>query len=215
MSSTASLMIKPLLLVFLLLLTACTTLEEVPDSLNTGSWQTHQASLAGMHYWFLTGRAAINNGVESWQVNLLWLQQGDEFQIRLSGPFGAGQVQLTGNTAQVELLTSDNERFYSPNIDTLLYERTGVKMPVAELRYWLVGLPSPAGKETASIDKHGRLSLLQQGNWRVRYKRYVPVNGLVLPQKIFADKQDLDVRVVIDEWKLGVQTPDNPFNDKG
>lgn len=207
-------MIKLLRYAFLLLLTACTTVEEVPDSLNTGSWQAHKASLDDMQHWFASGRAAINNGVESWHVNLLWLQQGDNYQIRLFGPFGAGQVQLMGNNEQAELLTSDNERFYSHNIDTLLYERTGVKMPVAELRYWLIGLPSPGGKDAASIDKHGRLSRLQQGDWRVRYKRYVPVNGLVLPRKIFADKQDLDVRVVIDEWKLGVQTLDNPFNDK-
>ncbi len=207
-------MIRLLRFAFLLLLSACATLEEVPDSLNTGSWQAHKASLDGMHHWFASGRAAINNGVESWQVNLLWLQQGEDFQIRLSGPFGAGQVQLTGNNQQVELRTSDNERFYSQDIDSLLRERTGVKMPVSELRYWLVGLPSPAGKDAASIDKHGRLSLLQQGDWRVRYKRYVAVNGLVLPGKIFADKKDLDVRVVIDEWKLGVQTSDNPFNDK-
>jgi len=202
-------------LALLLLLTACTIVEEVPDSLNTGSWQAHQASLQGMHHWFATGRAAINNGTESWHVNMLWLQQGNNYQIRLFGPFGAGQVQLTGNSDQVELLTSDNERFYSHNIDTLLYERTGVKMPVAELRYWLIGLPSPAGKDAASVDSHGRLSRLQQGEWRVRYKRYVSVNGLVLPGKIFADKKDLDVRVVIDEWKLGIQTLNNPFNDKG
>ncbi len=208
-------MIKLFGVVFLLLLTACTTVKEVPDSLNTGSWQLHKTSLDGLQHWFASGRAAIHNGNESWHVNLLWLQQGDDFQIRLFGPFGAGQVQLKGNNKQAELLTSDNERFYSHNIDTLLYEQTGVKMPVAELRYWLVGLPSPGGKEVASINKHGRLSRLQQGDWQVRYKRYVPVNGLVLPRKIFADKPDLDVRVVIDEWKLGAKTLDNPFNDKG
>lgn len=208
-------MIKFLRLLLPLLLTACTTVEEVPDYLNTGSWQAHQASLADMRYWFASGRAAINNGVESWQVNLLWLQQGNDYKIRLFGPFGAGQIQLSGNDGVVELLTSDNERFYSDNIDSLLYERTGVKMPVAELRYWMIGLPSPGIANKTRIDKHGRLSRLQQGAWRVRYKRYVPVNGLVLPRKIFADKQDLDVRVVIDEWKLGTPTRDNPFNDKG
>lgn len=214
MSSTASLMIKILRLSFLLLLTACTTVEEVPDSLNTGSWQAHKATLDDMQHWFASGRAAIVNGVESWHVNMLWLQQGDNYQIRLFGPFGAGQVQLSGNGRTVELRTADDERFYSQNMDALLFERTGLRMPVAELRYWLIGLPSPNGNDAARVDKHGRLSSLQQGEWQVRYKHYVPVNGLVLPRKIFADKQDLDVRVVIDKWKLGVQTMDNPFNDK-
>lgn len=207
-------MIRTLFPAFLLLLTACTTVEEVPDALNTGSWHTHKADLEDVQHWFVTGRAAINNGTESWHVNLLWLQQGNDYQIRLSGPFGAGQVQLKGNADQVELLTADNERFYSSDIDSLLYERTGVKMPVAELRYWLIGLPAPGSKQAADVDKHGRLAHLRQGDWRVRYKRYMPVNGLVLPRKIFADKQELDVRVVIDKWKLGTITTDNPFNDK-
>ncbi|MDH5446121.1 MAG: lipoprotein insertase outer membrane protein LolB [Gammaproteobacteria bacterium] len=207
-------MIRALFFLLLLFQAACTTVQEVPDSLNTGSWQAHKASLDDMNHWFATGRAAINNGSESWHVNLLWLQQGDDYKIRLFGPFGAGQVQITGNEEQSELQTSDDERFYSTDIDTLLYARTGVKMPVAELRYWLLGLPSPGSKEAATIDKHGRLSQLKQGDWRVRYKRYMPVNGLVLPRKIFADKQDLDVRVVIDEWKLGPATTDNPFNEK-
>lgn len=207
-------MIRFLFLSFLLFLSACSSVQEVPDSLNSGSWQAHKSSLDGMHHWFASGRAAINNGVESWHVTLLWLQQGEEFKIRLRGPFGAGQVQLSGNATQAMLLTADNEKFYSDNIDRLLYERTGVKMPVAELRYWLMGLPSPLGKESAKIDKHGRLSILHQDSWRVRYKKYMPVNGLVLPRKIFADKKDLDVRVVIDEWKLGTMTTDNPFNEK-
>lgn len=201
-------------LFFLLLLTACTSIEEIPAPLNAGSWRAHKAAIDNVQHWFATGRAAINNGAESWHVNLLWLQQGEDYQIRLFGPFGAGQVQLSGNRDRAELLTSDNERFHSHDMDTLLYERTGVKMPVAELRYWLIGLPSPNGGEVATVDKHGRLSDLKQGEWRVRYKRYVPVNGLVLPRKIFAGKPDLDVRVVIDEWKLGVKTEDNPFSDK-
>lgn len=208
-------MIRSLFLASILVLAACSTVEEIPDALNTGSWQTHKASLDGMHHWFATGRASINNGVESWHVNLLWLQQGDEYQIRLFGPFGAGQVELKGDNSQVELLTAEDERYYSTDIDSLLFERTGVKMPVAELRYWLVGLPSPGHKQAADVDKHGRLARLQQDGWQVRYKRYVPVNGLVLPRKIFADKPGMDVRVVIDQWKLGTVSTDNPFNDKG
>ena len=207
-------MIRALFFALIISLSACSTVEEIPDALNTGSWQAHKASLDGMQHWFVSGRAAINNGSESWHVNLLWLQQGDNYQIRLSGPFGAGQVQIKGNNNQVELLTADDERFYSSDIDSLLYARTGVKMPVAELRYWLIGLPSPGRKQAASVDRHGRLSRLQQGDWRVRYKRYMPVNGLVLPRKIFADKEQLDVRVVIDQWKLGTVTTDNPFNEQ-
>jgi len=206
-------MIRFSLLFFAVLLSACSTVEPLPS--DDGTPEQHQDSLKGFHHWFISGRAAIQNGVESWHVNLLWLQQADDYQIRLFGPFGSGQVQLNGNPARVELLTSADERYMASDADQLLYEKTGVRMPVNELRYWLVGKSSPNGHKEARYDRHGRLTLLQQGEWRVQYKSYTLVNGLVLPSKIFAKKDDLDVRLVIDAWQAGVKAQDNPFNDPG
>ena len=199
------------LLVFAVLLSACSTVATLPTEDATP--QQHQDSLKGFQHWFVSGRAAIQNGIESWHVNLLWLQQADDYQIRLFGPFGSGQVQLTGNAGRAELATSEDERYIARDADQLLYERTGVRMPVNELRHWLVGQHSPNGHDKARYDRHGRLISLQQGEWRVQYKAYVAVNGLVLPSKIFAQKDDLDVRLVIDEWQLGATAEDNPFND--
>lgn len=194
-------------------LSACSTLpEQLPEET---SWKARQAELTGLQHWFVSGRVAIQNGVESWHVNLLWLQQADVYQIRLFGPFGAGQVQLKGNAAGAELLTSDEEYFVAQDVDQLLYEKTGVKMPVSALRYWMLGLPAPNGQDKKQINGDGRLLLLQQSDWKVRYKRYTAVNGLALPKKIFARRHDLDVRVVIDKWELGVPTDSNPFNEPG
>lgn len=196
-----------------LILSACSTLpEQLPVE---ESWQARQDELSGVQHWFVTGRVAIKNDTESWHVNLLWLQQADDYQIRLFGPFGAGQVQLKGNANGAELLTSDNESYFANDVDLLLYEKTGVKMPVSELRYWMLGLPAPNGQDKKQLNQDGRLISLQQSDWKVRYKRYTAVNGLALPKKIFARKHNLDVRVVIDEWKLGVPTDSNPFNEPG
>ena len=199
----------PVLLV--LLLSACSTVTPLPTEDATP--QQHQESLKDFQHWFISGRAAIQNGYESWHVNLLWLQQAEDYQIRLFGPFGSGQVQLAGNAGRAELSTSEDERYIASDADQLLYERTGVRMPVNELRYWLIGRHSPKGHDQARYDRHGRLTSLQQGEWHVQYKAYKAVNGLVLPSKIFAQKDDVDVRLVIDQWQLGATAKDNPFND--
>jgi len=192
-----------------LFLAACSSTPHLPSET---SWNDRQQNLSDLNHWFVSGRVAIQNGVESWHVNLLWLQQADEYKIRLYGPFGAGQVQLKGNSHHAELLNSDAERFVASDVDQLLYDKTGVKMPVSELRYWMLGLPAPNGQNKTQLDKTGRLKILHQSNWQVRYKRYGSVNGLVLPTKIFAHRHDLDVRVVIDKWELGVPSETNPFN---
>lgn len=196
---------------YALLLSACSTLPDLESENEV--WSDREAELSGVKHWFVTGRVAIRNGVESWHVNLLWLQQADEYQIRLFGPFGAGQVQLKGDLSGVELLTADNEMHYANDVDQLLYDATGVTMPLAELRYWMLGLPAPNGKDVKHLNSQGRLKMLQQSDWKVRYKRYTKVNGLILPKKIFARQGELDVRVVIDKWELGTPKDSNPFND--
>ncbi|MDH5181356.1 MAG: lipoprotein insertase outer membrane protein LolB [Gammaproteobacteria bacterium] len=199
-------------LVITLLVSACQSMpEKLPQNV---SWETHQAEISAVRYWFATGRVAIKNGTESWHVNLLWLQQADVYQVRLYGPFGAGQVHIKGNRDGAELQTSD-EKHFARDVDFLLYETTGVRMPVSELRYWMVGLPSPNGHDTKQVGADGRLEKLQQADWQVDYKRYTVVNGVTLPKKIFARNSRLDVRVVIDKWELGVPNEDNPFNDPG
>ncbi|MDH5777501.1 MAG: lipoprotein insertase outer membrane protein LolB [Gammaproteobacteria bacterium] len=195
-----------------LLLAACSTNPQLPSET---SWHDRQQELSDLNHWFVSGRVAIKNGVESWHVNLLWLQQADEYRIRLHGPFGAGQVQLKGDSYQAVLSNSDDQHYTASDVDQLLYDRTGVKMPVSELRYWMLGLPAPNAKNKTQLDKTGRLKSLQQSDWNVHYRRYDVVKGLVLPTKIFARKHDLDVRVVIDKWELGLPSEDNPFMEEG
>lgn len=203
---------KSLLFVFILLLSACSSLPDAP--VGTQSWVERKAELSDVKHWFVTGRVAIKNGVESWHVNLLWLQQADDYQIRLSGPFGAGTVQLKGNSNGAELQTSDDKRYFSYDVDQLMFDATGVQMPLAELRHWMLGLPAPGSEEVIKLNADGRLQTLQQSDWKVRYRRYTIVNGVILPNKIFAKQNELDVRVVIDKWELGIPNEDNPFNNE-
>ena len=78
-------------------------------------------------------------------------------------------------------------------------------MPVAGLRYWVVGLASPGQKDHPKLDQQGRLAYLEDEGWKVRFKRYSQVSGVDLPRKVFIVKNDkeLDVRLVVDNWKLG------------
>lgn len=188
-------------------LTACTTVPvESPVTDPDTAWMAHQKQLEGVQYWYLSGRVAVQNGVEAWHLDLSWSQKGEDYQVQLSGPFGAGRVMLVGNAQGVLLTDSDNQKFYADSAEKLLYETTGVTMPVEGLRYWIVGLTGPQQKTKPELDKQGRLAYLEDAKWKVRFRGYMPVNGLQLPRKIFIDRADkeIDVRLVVDDWKLGV-----------
>ena len=65
------------------------------------------------------------------------------------------------------------------------------------------GLPNwNIDKEKQNLDEYGRLALLQQDDWRVRFKRYNNVEKHELPQKIFIERNGLKVKIFVDEWDL-------------
>jgi outer membrane lipoprotein LolB len=183
---------------------ACTT---VPESRPTDqSWNERQQQLSRIAYWSMRGRLAVNNGVEAWNLNVSWRQRDGDYQIELHGPFGAGKVLLKGNPQGVVLRNSDDQTYYATEPETLLYAQTGVTMPVDGLRYWILGLPQPGADSKPQLDEHGRVKQLHQAAWEVDFRHYVTVNGVELPRKIFITKpgKDIDVRLVVDQWQLGV-----------
>jgi len=149
---------------------------------------------------------AVRNGVESWHLSINWQQQGDRYVIQLAGPMGSGQVQLRGDGRGVVLDDGENAPLSSSEPEALLYESTGLQIPVSGLRYWIRGLPDPRLTNGAPALENGRLKLLEQGGWRLRFRGYQQVNDMFLPQKLFMQRKDkeLDVRLVIDQWQLGL-----------
>jgi outer membrane lipoprotein LolB len=188
----------------LLLMAGCTGLppRPVPESAQQ-SWTLRQQELKQIDGWQLKGRVAIVNGVEAWHLNVNWLQNDGDYRIEMWGPFGAGRVQLRGNEQGVRLIDSDQYVYYSTDPESLLYEHTGVKMPVAGLRYWILGLADPGqSQKQPVVDRYGRLASVQQNAWNVELQRYTRVGQMELPDKLSVNKDDLRVKMVVDNSKL-------------
>ena len=199
---------KYLVLIVVVLLSACTTTQ--PDlsssAENNFAWKKHQKQLDKVQGWHVKGRMAVANGSEYWSINLDWEQYEDTYIIYLSGPFGAGNVKLMGSSNGVILTDSDKSSFFARDPDELLYQQTGVKMPVASLRYWILGMPEPGHAYKQVIDEDGRLENLDRNPWHIQFKRYTQIEGLSVPDKIFITKgQDLSVRMIIADWELNTR----------
>lgn len=189
-------------------LTACTsTPPRVFVADPEKKWEQRQTELSKINDWHLAGRVAIINGVESWHLDMQWQRHHDKYILDLSGPFGAGHTQLTGSNDGVVLVDSDQNYFYAESSERLLREVTGLRMPVNSLLHWMRGLPNwKVNKDKQLIDEFGRLAMLQQDGWRVRFKGYSNVGQHELPQKIFISGYDLKIKIFIDEWDLKSKT---------
>jgi outer membrane lipoprotein LolB len=190
-------------LALLAALGACTTapLSEAPAKDPAAAWRRHSARMAAIHDWDIEGRIAIRSYNEAVNANLRWQQHGDDYQIHLSGPFGSGAVYLSGTPGAVRLKTDDQE-MVADNAETLLYQATGLLVPIESLKYWIRGLPQPDSGSTQALDPQGRLARIEQGRWKVRFRAYAPVSRQQLPAKVFVDNHQLSVRIVIDKWSL-------------
>ena len=182
-----------------------TTQPRVPVENRESTWASRQGELSAIKYWRLSGRLSVSQGDEAWNLSLEWQQKDEDYQISIYGPFGAGKVRLTGNAHGVMLKNADDESYYADHPEELLYQQTGVLMPIEGLRYWVMGLASPQQIIKPKIDPLGRLAFLEESNWKVDFKRYMQVSGMDLPRKVFIVKsaEEIDVRLVVDKWTLG------------
>ncbi len=198
---------RRLIPLLLLSLTACTPLPERPAvSSPDQTWDERRQSLQQIQQWQLKGRLAIINDVEAWHLNVDWQQRNNDYLISMWGPFGAGRVELTGNDSGVRLVDADQAVYYSADPESLLYEHTGVRMPVNGLRYWILGLAHPA-REVArpTLDQYGRLASVSQDKWDVQLRHYTRIGAHELPDKLSISRDDIKVKVVVDDWNLDQQ----------
>lgn len=179
-----------------------------PQTASPYSPEQHQQLLEQIETWRLRGRIAIVNGSEAWNLNMEWQQRDGDYHIELWGPFGSGRVQLVGNGQGVRLVDAGQQIYYASDPESLLYEHTRVKMPVSGLRYWILGLTAPQYESRrVQRDAAGRLATVQQEQWQITFKRYSRVKGLDLPDRLAVDRQDLQVKLVVDNWQVNTSSP--------
>ncbi len=149
--------------------------------------------------WHMRGRIAIYHEADVWNASIDWLQQGADFYLQLSGPLGQGIARLQGNDFGVSLQHPDGRKLFAQDADALLEAETGMKLPIAGLRYWVVAKPLPSVKHDRLLDDEGRLARISQSGWIIEYKDYM--DGSRLPRKVELSNAVLRVKLVVDSWE--------------
>ena len=191
-----------LLGLFLLLASCATVPVQTLEPEGPGSLERHARALAELTAWQVRGRAAISMPGQAGTVSMVWHQRGEHYNIELRAPWGAGTVKVDGGPSGVLLRTSAGVHEYAAAPRELLRLHRGLDLPLEALRYWLLGLPVPAVAAQPTLDSRGLLSELRQHGWRIRYLNYGEFAGLALPTRLFLTGEDIEVRIVVQEWML-------------
>jgi outer membrane lipoprotein LolB len=189
----------PVLLCGLLITAGCAVQRGValPDM---SDWSSRQAVLTGITDWSFSGRIGVKAGDEGFNGHLRWRQTSDAFAASVSGPLGAGTVQIDGNGRAITVVDKDGvvTRLVDPEAE--LYARYGWTIPVNSLRYWALGIPDPELPAYLNFGEDGTVTLLEQGGWTVEISQYREGGGQLMPRRISAVNSTSRVRLVIDNW---------------
>ncbi len=186
-----------------LVLSSCTTPPtNISDTAIADLWTARRKALENLHHWQIKGRVGIIRGEEGWHADFRWQQHAPDYRIDVVGPLGQGRVLIKGSDQAIQVKTQDGRRWNAPDPDTALENGLGVRLPLSGLRYWVRGLPAPGTVDDQQMDAKGRLTVLEQKGWIIKYPAYVQTETVDLPARITAKRIGLSVKLAIEQWNL-------------
>lgn len=196
---------KHYLLILLVFLTGCAEISPRPERDNDIEQQTQREQIKR---WKLNGRLALTSPEESGTVTFHWTQDYDRYLMRFIAPLGQGTYAIRGGEGDgVYLLTAKNEVLHAEDAESLLLKSVGWYVPMGGFKYWVRGLPEPGVEITnQQYDKQGRVTEMQQADWGISIKRYMDVDGVGLPGKIFMQNNHFKLKLIIQTWDTEPRT---------
>ncbi len=197
-----------------LLTAACATPHVLPPQDNPQlAWRDRQAQLLPLTTWKFAGRVAIRSAQEGGQVSMRWERNSQGENIDLSGPLGRGLIRLQQDENGARLQDSNQRVHTAPNAEALLFNTTGWRIPLEGLHYWIRGLPAPGAPARQELDDQGRLAILWQSGWEIRFLAYTRFGlydlpsrlTLILPQEAVSAapgsaNSPVEARLIIERW---------------
>jgi outer membrane lipoprotein LolB len=158
--------------------------------------------VATANHFTLNGRLAATHATQGVSAGVQWQQQGEDAQLSLSGPLGFGGARVSLSAESIRIHTSDGRELAGDAATSELSRLLGFEPPLQSLRFWVVGVPDPAGSTPVPmLDDHQRLSRLSQDGWLIVYDAYMPVQRQWLPRRLTITRQDLRLRLVVNDWQ--------------
>ncbi|MBB1473919.1 MULTISPECIES: lipoprotein insertase outer membrane protein LolB [unclassified Luteimonas] len=164
-----------------------------------------EARLAGTPAWTLSGRAAITRDGKGGNGRIDWQQDGAGYRVELSAPVTRQGWRLSSSGSGARLEGLDGGPREGPDGSQLLYEATGLEVPMAALGAWLRGARADEARHGPATLAFGADLLparLQQDGWVIEFRAWHEGDTITppLPRRIEARRGGADVRLVIDQW---------------
>lgn len=173
--------------------------QKNPPKTAEDHWEARSAQLQNVDRFLMQARGSYGRLLPV-KVDLRWQQNADDsFDLRVGGPFGIGATTITGTPNNVQVRTK-NGTYQSDNPAQWIEDKMGWTLPLAGLRYWILGVPSPHSDADIDLDREGRVLTLEQDGWTLTFTEYQSAGGYQLPKKFEVNNASVRLKVVVDSW---------------
>lgn len=162
-------------------------------------WDVRSEQLQKIDRFLMQARGSYGRLVPV-KTDLRWQQNADgSFDLRVAGPFGIGATTITGTPDNVQVRSRGNT-YQSNNPEQWIQDKMGWTLPLAGLRFWILGMPSPHSDADIDLDREGRVLTLEQDGWTLNYTEYQKAGSHQLPRKFDVSNSDVKLKIVVDSW---------------
>lgn len=161
-----------------------------------------QKRLAQIDHWQFSGKLAVRTPEQSESAQIQWQQNGEHFDIRLSGPAGLKATHIVGEPGDVNFEQGDR-RERATSVEALSQRLIGWPLPADELTWWLRGLPASGTQaQSAGYAPEGWLVHLVQDGWTIHFSQHRAAGSATLPGRIEAVRGDVKIILIIKHWQV-------------
>ncbi|MGO2336263.1 lipoprotein insertase outer membrane protein LolB [Providencia sp.] len=192
-----------------LMLTACVTTSQNTTK-GTGSasdaqWKTHQQELAQLRDYQTRGSFVYNGGETKTYAKFFWQQYTPEkYRLLLTNPLGSRELELTVEPDLARLTTKDGKTHMSDVPSELIYQLTGMEIPLDDLTAWLTGSPGRATEFTLDENHLLKTVMFEQNGekWQLDYISYDNKTVPMLPNHLELRQGNRIIKLKMDSWTL-------------
>lgn len=193
-----------------LLLAACAHKEAVRPqadySVLLDQQRAREREMVKADHWVLQGKIGISGQVngksDGGSGTLTWTQNGDSYEFVVRGPVGSKSFRLSVTPEGAVLDGLDGGPLRSPDAEQLVEKALGWRVPLRDLRAWVLGLRADSGPAELKFGANDLPSLLSQDGWNVSYPSWDTTRQPAVPSKVFAENPPNKVRLSVESWSF-------------
>lgn len=198
-----------MILITVITLTACQSTPKtgeavVPPVDPEQVFDRNQDRLSNLSSWHFDGRFSIKSRQHAESASISWLQQQQDYLLKISGPLNQGTIFLRGNPNNISYKDSKGNVDSAETPEALLSRHTDYQLPIVSLRYWVLGRPDPHFAYDMNIDDMGNMKTLTQHGWQIKYELFTTHDRYQLPTKLIMKHPDLSITLSIHEWNANL-----------